>query len=87
MQNHASTVAHPPNSPPQNDTKGSMVDISQGVYRPHWVNQTTRLLTEQHIQLLAYVYPELPNPRCRLPLRSPGRGDTLPGESVIDRLD
>jgi len=24
----------------------------------------------------------LPNPRCRLQLRSPGRGDTLPDESV-----
>jgi len=64
-----------------------MADVPQSVYRPHKVNQTTRLLTEQHIQLLAYVYPELPNPRCRLQLRSPGRGDTLPGESVIDRLD
>jgi len=59
-----------------------MADVPQSVYRPHKVNQTTRLLTEQHIQLLAHVYPELPNPRCRLQLRSPGRGDTLPGESV-----
>ena len=29
---------------------------------------------------------KLPNPRRRLQLRSPGRGDTLPGESVIDGL-
>jgi len=57
VQYHASTVAHPPNSPPQNDTKGSMVDISQGVYRPHWVNQTTRALSDQHI--------------CRHPTRVP----------------
>jgi len=40
----------------------------------------------------AYAYnplvnPELPNPRCRLQLRSPGTVDTLPGESVIDTLN
>jgi len=34
-----------------------------------------------------FVYPGLPNPRCRLQLRSPGKRDTLPGESEIDRLN
>jgi len=46
----ASTVAHPPNSPPQNYTKESMVDIPQSVYRPHWGNQSTRAPTEQYLR-------------------------------------
>jgi len=38
-------------------TKESMVNIMESVYRPHWVNQTTRALSDQHI--------------CRYPTRVP----------------
>jgi len=60
----------------------SLLYVPRSVYRPHsrstkplsaqtttWTNRLTRV-------------PPIPNWLCRLQLRSPGRGDTLPGKSV-----
>jgi len=80
VQYHASIVSQQTNSAPQNHTKGSMVDIPQSVCRPHYVHQTNRAPSEQRILRHPARVP-------RAAYRSPGRGDNLPDESVIDRLN
>ena len=63
------------------------VDIPQVVCRPTLgkPNHPCALRATRIAPLTPTCTQKLPNPRCRLQLRSPGRGDIRPGESVVDR--